>query len=220
MENSNQKPTKNINIPIVLTILRIMLCPAIFFYSNIIILLSIVFIGGLTDFLDGYIARKYNKSSKLGSILDPVADKLFFNSLLLKLFQMNLIPLYIFVGFLAKDVVLIVGWIALNLRKSNSSSSNPRSSNLDLAVTKEIKPLLISKISTSLIGLGVLLILINQAFPNTLINAFINNRTNNIIIYLQQYCNVPGLMALQIGLVLGYIGSCLYFKNVISYRKD
>lgn len=195
---TNHKITYKFNIPVFLTILRIMLCPAIFFYSNTTILLSIVFVGGLTDFLDGYIARKYNQGSTLGSILDPVADKLFFNSLLLKLFQMNLIPFYIVAGFVAKDIILILGWIAF---------SKP---------FQQIKPLFISKISTSLIGLGVLLILINQAFPNTLTN----NPTNNTIIYLQQYCNVPGLMALQIGLLLGYLASCLYLKNIISYGKE
>ena len=70
------------NIPNILTILRIALVPvfAIFFFIPIEashwVTASLFFIAALTDWFDGYIARNFNQTSKLGAFLDPVADKL------------------------------------------------------------------------------------------------------------------------------------------------
>jgi CDP-diacylglycerol--glycerol-3-phosphate 3-phosphatidyltransferase len=71
-----------INLPTLLTLLRIALIPvlAIFFYvpweySNIATTL-IFLIAGVTDWLDGYLARKMQVETKFGAFLDPVADKI------------------------------------------------------------------------------------------------------------------------------------------------
>lgn len=71
-----------INLPTLLTLLRIALIPvlAIFFYvpwdySNIATTF-IFFIAGVTDWLDGYLARKMEIETKFGAFLDPVADKI------------------------------------------------------------------------------------------------------------------------------------------------
>jgi CDP-diacylglycerol--glycerol-3-phosphate 3-phosphatidyltransferase len=69
-------------IPMILTLMRLALIPIIiiFFYIPFQwahIIAAIVFaIGGITDWLDGYLARKLGQSSKFGAFLDPVADKL------------------------------------------------------------------------------------------------------------------------------------------------
>ena len=75
--------TMNLNIPNILTLFRIALIPvfvvvffvALFDYNNVL-LASIYFIAGITDWFDGYLARKWNQQSAFGAFLDPVADKL------------------------------------------------------------------------------------------------------------------------------------------------
>jgi len=73
----------NINIPNLLTLCRIGLLPilVIIFYlpkfdSQHVVLASLFFVIGVTDLLDGYLARKLNQQSAFGAFLDPVADKL------------------------------------------------------------------------------------------------------------------------------------------------
>ncbi len=89
---------ENINIPTILTLLRIALIPilAIFFYlpweySNIIT--TVIFIlAALTDWLDGYLARKMQVETKFGAFLDPVADKIMVAFVLVLLVQTEASP--------------------------------------------------------------------------------------------------------------------------------
>ena len=72
------RDNKIITIPNVLSMLRILLIPAIVYYLNFECVLAFGFLllSGITDVLDGWIARKFNMTSDLGIVLDPVADKL------------------------------------------------------------------------------------------------------------------------------------------------
>lgn len=66
-------------IPNIISIVRILLIPifALLFYKgNTFAAVIILAVSGLSDLIDGKIARKYNQVSNLGKILDPVADKL------------------------------------------------------------------------------------------------------------------------------------------------
>ena len=84
---------ENINIPTLLTLLRIALIPVlvIFFYipweySNIVT--TVIFIvAAITDWLDGYLARKMQVETKFGAFLDPVADKIMVAFVLVLLVQ-------------------------------------------------------------------------------------------------------------------------------------
>ena len=76
----NFKKSDLILLPNILSFFRILLIPVIVVsylnYDNVIITVSIIILSGLTDLLDGYIARNFNMISDIGKILDPIADKL------------------------------------------------------------------------------------------------------------------------------------------------
>ncbi|OQK18767.1 CDP-diacylglycerol--glycerol-3-phosphate 3-phosphatidyltransferase [Methyloprofundus sedimenti] len=83
----------NLNIPTLLTLTRIALIPilAIFFYlpweySNIATTFIFI-VAGITDWLDGYLARKMQVETKFGAFLDPVADKIMVAFVLVLLVQ-------------------------------------------------------------------------------------------------------------------------------------
>ena len=84
-------------IPNILTILRIASAPILVLVllsseTNMVILGLVIFIlSSVTDFLDGYLARSFNQSSKLGKILDPIADKLLITCALISLISNNII---------------------------------------------------------------------------------------------------------------------------------
>ena len=62
-----------------ITVARIFLAPIILIFlilGNYLICLLLFFLAGLSDYFDGYLARKYNAESELGEILDPIADKI------------------------------------------------------------------------------------------------------------------------------------------------
>jgi len=72
----NLKMTNFINF---ITIARIFLAPIILvflIFGNYLVCVLLFFLAGLTDYYDGYLARKHNAESELGEILDPIADKI------------------------------------------------------------------------------------------------------------------------------------------------
>lgn len=105
-----------INIPNCLTFFRILAIPLIVavYYSGwqythwyCTILFSLA---GISDALDGYLARKWNQTSKLGAFLDPVADKLLVSTMLLLILGNNSIQIELWSPFLfAVTVMIIIG---------------------------------------------------------------------------------------------------------------
>lgn len=64
------------------------------------------FIATITDFLDGYIARKYNKVTTLGKFLDSIADKLLINSVLIIMAIISIIPVWMIIILVARDFLV------------------------------------------------------------------------------------------------------------------
>ncbi|MDZ7672625.1 MAG: CDP-diacylglycerol--glycerol-3-phosphate 3-phosphatidyltransferase [Halanaerobiales bacterium] len=100
------------NYPNMLTVVRLLLIPVYlyFFLKGEYIISGIIFsISGLTDFFDGYLARKYNMVTDLGRLLDPLADKLTLISILVVLIYMNVIPKIISITLLTREVFVLFG---------------------------------------------------------------------------------------------------------------
>ncbi len=100
------------HIPNILTILRFFLIPIIVYYivqGNYILAFVYLTISGLTDVLDGYIARKFNFITNFGKLIDPLADKATQISVLAVLALQNVIPLWILIVVVLKEFAMISG---------------------------------------------------------------------------------------------------------------
>lgn len=107
-----------IYIPNLLTLARIGLVPWLLVLlqeSEFGWSLALFVVAGITDGLDGYIAKRYNARSSLGAILDPVADKALLVSAYVMLSVMNLIPFWLMVAVVFRDVVIVGGYLIMVL---------------------------------------------------------------------------------------------------------
>ena len=99
-------------VPNLITLSRLVIVIVIFFQStpfdfeviNLIIFIAIV---GLSDSLDGTVARKFNLVSKLGTILDPFTDRLVF--ILLLIWIRDFIPTYFLIGIIFREILILFG---------------------------------------------------------------------------------------------------------------
>ncbi len=66
-------------------------------------------VASISDLLDGFLARKLNQQTKLGSILDPLADKILINYTFVILTSQGYIPTLLFAVVLSKDIILVAG---------------------------------------------------------------------------------------------------------------
>lgn len=112
--------------PNMLSVSRIVFLPfVIFLVKHDIHPWAFIALGMLwvTDFIDGYIARRFRQETDLGLLLDPIADKLTSSSLFLALYFYRDFPLWIVVIMVSKDA-LIVGGGYFMLRRRKIYSSN------------------------------------------------------------------------------------------------
>jgi len=102
-------------LPNMLTVFRLILVPVYFFvfFSGaphaMLWALGVFLLAGLTDILDGYLARKYQLVTKLGIVLDPLADKLMVLSVILSLVIVKFIDWWLAVLIFLRDIGMIVG---------------------------------------------------------------------------------------------------------------
>lgn len=115
------------NVPNILTIIRIILgfiVPVLVLYGDLYsrILAAVLFtIAGVTDYLDGWYARKYNLVTKLGKILDPIADKVILLSCFFVLSSLTHLDVYSFWWvipiFLREVLITVVRFVFLTKEK-------------------------------------------------------------------------------------------------------
>ena len=94
----------------------------------------LIFIAGISDAFDGFLARTFNWQSKLGSILDPIADKLLLVVIFITLAYQNIIPNWLAILVISRDIIILLGAISYQWLTGNL----------------KITPLMSSKINTAL----------------------------------------------------------------------
>lgn len=84
--------------------------------------LVVLMISGITDWLDGYLARKLNQYSRFGEILDPVADRLYILAVVFGLWYRDIIPWWIAIALPARDIFL---WCLVPFLRTRGYSALP-----------------------------------------------------------------------------------------------
>lgn len=100
------------NIPNLICFARIALVIPIIrllWQEQFLLSLLLILIAGLSDILDGYLAKKNNWRSYLGAVLDPAADKILLVSLFITLQSMDLIPLWLTLTVILRDLMIVFG---------------------------------------------------------------------------------------------------------------
>ncbi len=103
------------HVPNLLSLLRLALVPVMGWFvvaSRYDIALPIFLAAALTDLADGYIARRFGVTSRLGAMLDPIADKLNMLVATVLLAGAALLPLWLAVAIVLRDVIIVAGALA------------------------------------------------------------------------------------------------------------
>ena len=117
-----------VTVPNLLTVFRMVLIPvfvSLLFYQRFLLALGIFVLAGITDGLDGLLARRFNQKSQLGTILDPIADKLMLVTSFVVLSMRSVfpqplpshlpVPFWVTVAVISRDVFILVGAAAINI---------------------------------------------------------------------------------------------------------
>ena len=89
-------------VPIVAALLR----------GDFSVALALIVLAGVSDGVDGFLAKRFDWRSRLGSLLDPAADKLLLVSVFLTLTYLSLTPLWLAITVVLRDVVIVSGALA------------------------------------------------------------------------------------------------------------
>ena len=138
-------------LPNILTVFRFLLVPPVVMLmlkDEFMPALVLFAVAGFSDALDGFLARRYHWTSRIGGLMDPLADKLLMVSSYLTLGWLGLIPLWLVVLVILRDLVIVTGAIIYNARIEHI----------------EAEPSIVSKLNTLAQILLVLSVLFNQAF--------------------------------------------------------
>ena len=123
--------------------------PVNFNYISLIIIIALI---GLSDSLDGIVARRYNLVSKLGVVLDPFTDRIVF--LLLLLWIKNIIPTYFLYGIIIRELLILIGSIYVLMTEKTVKVSNK------------------GKVSTVFVFIAICLYVLNTSILVPLLNIF------------------------------------------------
>ena len=117
-----------VTLPNLLTIFRMALTPvfvSLLFYQKFVWALTAFVVAGITDGLDGLLARRFQQQSELGRILDPIADKMMLVTSFVVLSMRGVfptplpkhlpVPFWVTITVISRDIFILVGAAAINM---------------------------------------------------------------------------------------------------------
>lgn len=134
-------------VPNLITIVRIILAPILIIYlinDQYFPALVLFIVCGVSDGLDGLVARLFDQKSKIGTYLDPIADKLLLTATFITLAIRGSLPPWLTVTVIARDVLILLGVVVLFFVRMEVAS---------------IKPSILSKLTTCLQFASVIAVL-------------------------------------------------------------
>lgn len=140
-------------IPHLITLFRLLCAPVIvwlLYASRFRAAIVLLFFAALSDWFDGFTARRLNSAGHLGVVLDPLADKVLLVTLFVMLGVLRLIPLWMLALVVGRDLVIVIGALLVHRLRGVS----------------KFLPSTLGKVSTFLQIILVLLALLYAAFPS------------------------------------------------------
>jgi len=140
------------NLPNILTLTRVLMIPlfVIFIINKYFEWALFTFaIAGITDGIDGLIARITHQRTELGAYLDPIADKLLLFAAFITLAIIEIIPSWLVVIVITRDVIIVIGFLVMTL-----TGYHPK-----------INPSLLSKVTTIFQIITIALVLLAGYYP-------------------------------------------------------
>jgi len=151
-----------ITIPNLLTMFRMVLIPifvSLLFYQKFWWALAVFVTAGVTDGLDGLLARRFAMESQLGTVLDPIADKLMLVTAFVVLSMRSVfptplpghlpVPFWLTIAVISRDVFIIVGAAAINI----------------MTGFRGFRPSLLGKVSTTVQIFAIAIIIFAASYP-------------------------------------------------------
>ena len=125
------------HVPNLLTVLRLAAAPltaGLVLYGEFAMAFALFVFAGLSDAVDGYLAKRFGLATRLGRLLDPAADKALMLALFVTLAVLDRVPLWLAAAIITRDLLIVLGLVVA----------------LGLRAPIMVKPLTIGKLSTAL----------------------------------------------------------------------
>ncbi len=136
------------------TLFRLLVIPVILIailYGHHALALALFLVAGITDAIDGLVARKLNQKTVLGAYLDPIADKLLLSSLFFILALIHAVPWWVTILVLSRDIIILATALVVAL----------------LTPIRDFPPTVYGKMNTAIQVATVFAVLLRNAFPGS-----------------------------------------------------
>ncbi|MBI9084611.1 MAG: CDP-alcohol phosphatidyltransferase family protein [Desulfobacterales bacterium] len=150
-----KNPAPAVNLPNILTLSRILVSPLLVIflirgmYGHALLIFALA---GVSDGLDGLLARWLDQGTLIGAYLDPIADKILIMSAFISLAVLGIAPPWVAVIIISRDILIVIGMVVLSFNH----------------IRVEIRPSLVSKFNTCAQITLVIAILIDRVFSDSL----------------------------------------------------